>query len=698
MAALAVICIAIWCSVYDRWNADDWRVPVEYGLNPAAADVKGVLSGFRAAQDGNFFPGVFHYEPRLNAPFVANWNDSPMTEDVMIWGTGILARVIGFFPAANFLLLFAQMLAVLAFYYAARQMGCGWTWSAAAALLYGLAPYAFAHSLHHVDIACYWHIPPDLLVCFWAANGNGLRFRTRHYSLALALAIITGLQNVYYTNIFIQLMGISLVIQWIRHGRRDLRAYLPPLSIMAAAFGAFFVLAVRAPVYGLLHGHNLTATVRNYAQMEFYGLKLLDFFIPFPTHRIASFASLGERYQLSTILPAETPPACYFGLAGIAAFLWLAVYTVRCAIARPVRRIPLEAVQVLWVFFYGVVGGINGFIGMMNFQLFRSTTRFCIVILAVALLFAIRRLSLISRRWGTPWAFVAPLVIGFFAIWEILPTTAGEPISAVAAQVNSDRVFAQAMESKFPKGMIFQLPVMDFPESPIPGLSAYDHFRPYLYTQDLRFSFGTDKGRPQNAWQRVILGMSPAEQIAALEKYGFSGIYINRAAYSDGGQKLLDQYKAAGRGDVIESVRQDLACVALKPSPNPVLPPPGPFFATGWYVEQDSEEGQRVHIATAGKAYLQLANPTNGPVVKYANFLVAAMAPRLVKIEGAGAYQSWHVDQRSPAKVTNLRLSLEPGDNQVVFSTEAPPTMQQIGPITFYVVNFDLSDSPKPEE
>ena len=523
MALLAAITITIWCSVYGRWSAESWSAPVEYGLNPAAGDVMGEFAVFKAAEEGHYFPGVFHSVPRLNAPYVANWNDYPSPEDFMFWGTGLLAKVIGFFPAVNFLLLLVQILATLAFYYTARRFKCGWLWGGGAALLYGLSPYAFAHSLHHVDIACYWHVPLGLLVCFWIANGKGLRFGTRDYWIALAVAAITGLQNVYYTNVFIQLVGISLIIQWMRQGWREWRVCLPPMTIGGAAFGVFVLMVVRVPLYAMLHGHNSTATVRTYAQMEYYGLKLIDMFIPFPTHRFPLFASLGARYEAWTILPAEIPPACYLGLVGIAAFLWLAIYTVRNAISRPARKIPLEAVQAGWVFIYGMVGGVNAFIGVMKFQLFRSTTRFCIVIMAITLLFAIRRLSLMAKRWPAPWPKLAPLAIVVFGLWEFLPPTAGEDIRFVAALEKSDMLFCQAMEATLPKGgMVFQLPVMDYPETPIPGISAYDHFRPYIYTENLRFSFGADKGRPGNAWQRVVAGMKPAQQIAVLEQLGFS--------------------------------------------------------------------------------------------------------------------------------------------------------------------------------
>ncbi|HEX4085204.1 MAG TPA: hypothetical protein VHY22_09850 [Chthoniobacteraceae bacterium] len=693
-AVLAVLCMIIWCTVYGRLSTESWGIPIEYGITADRADVKSDIAGFKAAQDGYFWPIVFHSEPRLNAPYVANWNDYPVTEDFLIWGTGLMAKVIGLFPACNVMIMMLQVFAALAFYYAARRLKCDWKWAFCGALFFGFAPFGFAHSLHHFVITAYGHMALALLVCFWITNGSGLRIGTRDYWISIGIAVLTGWLNVYFTNIFIQIVGIGLIIQWVRHGWR---AALPAFTIGCAAFAAFMVMNLDTIGYAILHGHNPSVATRTYAHLEYYALKLVDCFIPFPTHRIPAFANIGKRFYLWTILPAEIPPACYFGLVGIAAFLWLVGYAVRVAIVRDRKRIPLEATLVFWTFIYATVGGVNGMLGVLKFEMFRSTTRYCIVILAISLLFAARRLSLISRRWRSPWPMVAPLLISVFGLWEVLPPTAGEDMRYVAAQVDSDRKFATDMEKTLPKaGMVFQLPVMDFPESPIPGIPAYDHFRPYFYTQNLRYSFGTDKGRPRDAWQRLIVPMTPAEQIAALEKYGFSGIYVNRDGYPDHGNALLAEYRAAGRTDVIESPRNDLFCVVLHPSPNPVLPPPGPLFADGWYPEQDSPNGQRDHLAS-GNGYVILTNPTNAPVDKYAAFYVATAAPRTVTLQGDGAYESWHVDQQHAGKASNIRLTLPPGESKLFFSTDAPATPGQMGMMTFDIVNFTLSEAPNPE-
>ncbi len=335
--------------------------------------------------------------------------------------------------------------------------------------------------------------------------------------------------------------------------------------------------------------------------------------------------------------------------------------------------------------------------GVLKFEMFRSTTRYCIVLLCLALLFAVRRLSLISRRWSPVLAYVVPFAIAAAGLWEFLPPTAGEDMLTTQTVVDSDRTFAQEMEAALPKGgMVFQLPVMDYPESPS-LLPAYDHFRPFLYTKDLHYSFGSDKGRVRDAWQRVVAGLTPAGQIAALESYGFSGIYINGEAYPDGGDSIIEQFKAAGRTDILVSPRRDLFCVVLQPSPNPVLPPPGPLFAEGWYTEQDEPNGERINPAQAN-ADVILTNPTDHPIDKYANFYIVTIAPRTVIAKGDGIYQSWHVDQKTPARVANMHLTLPPGEGRLYFTTDAPPTPTQVGPISFDIVNFELTDSPRTEQ
>jgi hypothetical protein len=127
--------------------------------------------------------------------------------------------------------------------------------------------------------------------------------------------------------------------------------------------------------------------------------------------------------------------------------------------------------------------------------------------------------------------------------------------------------------------MLFQLPVVDFPEGQrVLGASDYEHLRPYLHAKRLRFSYGSDKGRRQDAWQRRVESLEPVPMAEALERMGFAGILVNRKAYPDGAQELRGALTAAGRPEAWESPDRDFLFVRLTPGPSPeppdgVLPP-----------------------------------------------------------------------------------------------------------------------------
>jgi hypothetical protein len=328
---------------------------------------------------------------------------------------------------------------------------------------------------------------------------------------------------------------------------------------------------VNTLVYVFQHGSNYAALDRRYQWLEIYGLKLTDMVVPPPDHPFAAFAAWGASYGKATILsPGEIPPSAYLGLIGLGSLAWL----VWASLQRLLRQAipPLEAFMILWTILYANVGGINGIIGTLGFDLFRATTRYSIFILCLALMFACRRLSQLAWQ---PRALVYPLAVLLvaFAWWDQTPPPiSAADLAATAAAVESDRDFTQEMERRLPaRAMVFQLPVMDYPEKGVGVVPPYDHFRPYLYSQGLRFSYGSEKGRPQESWQHAVDQMSLPAIITLLESYGFSAIYVNLDVMPDHGAALISSLREKNH-PLIESERNDLLCIVIQPSPQPALP------------------------------------------------------------------------------------------------------------------------------
>jgi phosphoglycerol transferase len=234
----------------------------------------------------------------------------------------------------------------------------------------------------------------------------------------------------------------------------------------------------------------------------------------------------------------------------------------------------MEAWWILWIVLMFTTGGLNAMLGAAGFTMFRATCRYSVVILVICLLYAARRLTAMEAvakdrdldgtngiLWGTVVA-----MSGLVILCDQVPRAlSADYTNAVAALVDSDRRFVTEMEAALPQGAkVFQLPVMEYPESPVAGLGSYEHFRPYLYSSKLHYSFGSQKGRAREAWQKELASLPIEKVIEELESRGFGAVYINRRGFPDGARAIEDSIREMGfTRPLIRSPAGDLDCIVL---------------------------------------------------------------------------------------------------------------------------------------
>jgi phosphoglycerol transferase len=130
--------------------------------------------------------------------------------------------------------------------------------------------------------------------------------------------------------------------------------------------------------------------------------------------------------------------------------------------------------------------------------------------------------------------------------------------------VESDREFTAKLEASLPdKAMVMQIPAYAFPEMSYPALGVGDHLRPFLYSRDLRFSFGGIKGRAPDVWFSKLGQLSFPEALQQIRRRGYQALYFNRNAFPDRGTAMLATLADRGFRQVIESRAGDLVCVPL---------------------------------------------------------------------------------------------------------------------------------------
>jgi phosphoglycerol transferase len=567
IVALALFASVCWCYVTGRTDEATWSIPLEYGMMGADGDAGEALSRIKAASEGEYLPALVKNITRVGAPYYGNWSDYPVVEEWQFFLPGMLAKWIGVFAAANVAVMMAQVLACLCFYFTARLLDCKWWWAMAGGVAFGFAQFALARSIHHLTVTNYWYVPICILIAGWVARNQLGESRGGRYAWVLGASFFIGMQNPYYTNMFLQLTLLGAFYQYFRNGWKPV---MQAGGIVAASAAGFIVMSLDTLIYHLQHGSNPGAIVREYRWLELSALKFVDLLIPPPDHSL--LGGIGQAYYKMVAFPGEVGPSCYLGLAGIAALVWLAVVSVRRLVTTPGRNLPLETWQLLWILAYSTVGGLNCLGGVFGVTVFRSSTRYCIFILPIVLLFALRRLS--QKRLDTETGVTLAGVCALLALWDQTPPVPAPALTeAMARVVDSDRQFTAQMEARLPKrAMVFQVPIMEFPETPS-TIPAYDHFRPYLHSTDLRFSFGGVKGRPWHEWQKDVgKSQSLGEVIHSVESYGFAAIYVNGAGFQDKGAGIKSGFKQLGYSEMIESKRGDLFCVLIHPSITPTLP------------------------------------------------------------------------------------------------------------------------------
>jgi hypothetical protein len=658
---LVLVTTLLWCAHYDRWTAASWSIPTDY-----QGDSLEILTRIAATMEGDAPPLRPQVISRLGAPHGANWSAYPSSDLPLVWGIGQVARVIGLFPAVNLALLLATVTSALAFYGCTRWLRARWEWAFAGALLFAFTVQTFQRGLPHLFLVFSWTVPMALLTCALVACSRRLRLAGWSGGFCVGTAALIGIGNPYTVFLFLQLLGWALLAQWLGERRRE--NLLTGGAALAAVILAFA--AVESHLWlGTADTAARSPLVRSYAGTEIYALKPLDLLVPPSHHRSGAMAGIGRRYAHWSEWRSNESFLPYLGLVGVAGLVWLVAAALRAVLRR--RRLPGAVLPAGWVLVFASVGGLTNMFALVSGLLvFRATNRFSIFISAVVLMFLVSRLS----RWavGRPaWMRgAAALLVAGVGLADQLPPAPGlERQRQIAERVDADRELARMLEGRLPPGaMVFQLPVLEFPEvEPPHQLEDYEYFRPYLAARSLRFSYGTLKRRSRGYWQRDLASLPAPDLVPKLERYGFAALYFDRRAYPDRGEQLLDELRAMGRTEHLEGRRGQQVVVLLRPAERPEKPMARHLtFGRGWHRARPDEPRWAY-----GPASLSYFNPLPRPATVRVRLVVTAVDERQLGIRFNNT-QLIEVRPGRGRRDVELTLTLRPGPNRIDIDSRAP--------------------------
>jgi len=581
-AAAVFLCLVILVFVMKLWNASP-RIPFEYGGDALfhGMVIKGIIdNGWYLRNNLIGMPGgadVFYFPMADNLHFLIIKFFSIFTSDYAL--------------IFNFYFLLTFPLTTISSLYVFRHFRISYLIAVLGSLLYTFLPYHFFRNQHHLVLAGYYIVPLIVMVILWVFSGKlapsqgddkkrGLRLDLRRKpliaSIVICLLVASGGLGYYafFACFFLLVAGVAGSIY-----AKNLRHLKIALMLTAVVFAGFLINILPNMIYISSQGESQTVK-RGTGEAEIYGLKITQLLLPIDGHRIPALARLKQKYNSSTPLVNENSNATLgvMGSIGFFALLgWLFFWK------PPAGQIPaddepgtllshLSLLNITGVLL-ATIGGFASLFALLISPQMRSYNRISIYLAFFALFAVVLLLENIRRRFDTPRSeTIFHASLGIILLLGIFDQTARNiffvpDYAGFKAENANDTDFVKRIESTVPAGvMIFQLPYVQFPESPaVNQMQDYEEFRPYLHSRNLRWSYGAIKDKATSRWQMTTANLPADQLVETLSLAGFSGIYVDRKGYADQATELEGKLRGVLNIEPLVSANKQMSFFDLGP-------------------------------------------------------------------------------------------------------------------------------------
>jgi len=580
-AAAVALCLVILTCVMKLWRAD-LRTPFEYGGDALfhGMVIKSIIdNGWYLQNNLTGMPGgseVFYF---------------PMADNLHF----LLIKLFSFFTSDyalifNFYFLLTFPLTTISSLYVFRHFRISYLIALLGSLLYTFLPYHFFRNEHHLVLAGYYIVPLMVMVLLWILSGKltsqtsgnegrpKSRLSTKRFiaSVVICLLIASGGLGYYafFACFFLLIAGLTAAFY-----RKAARPLILALLLVAVVFGGFVINLLPNVIYIRRQGESTTVQ-RGLGEAEAYGLKIAQLLLPIDGHRLAVLARLKEKYNSAAPLVNENRNATLgvIGSIGFLALLGWLLFWKPAGRQMPTDDDPATLLSHLSLLNIGgvllaTIGGFASLFALLISPQMRSYNRVSVYIaffslFAVMLLLEnVGRRTNLGRRRG-----IFQTALGLILLLGVLDQT-GTGVyfvphyAAFIAESESDADFVNRIEAAVPSGvMIFQLPYVAFPENPpINQMQDYEHFRPYLHSKKLRWSYGAIKERGTANWQMTTANLPADQFLEAISLAGFSGVYVDRKGYTDDGADLEAKLRSLLEVDPLISGNKQMSFFDLGP-------------------------------------------------------------------------------------------------------------------------------------
>ena len=505
-----------------------------------------------------------YFNPSLGAPEVSELVDTPFFDLNLILETFLLSN---FLPSANSIVYILYILtfpfAALTMYFLLCKLLRSTFLKVFLSIAYAITPYHFFRGMGHLTLSHYYVIPIALylMILVYEEEFSGImptRYRSQKWKTIImyAACIILGTGNIYYA--FFGLFCVSCAFLGKLINKKNItsffQSFIHEACVIYAIFIGVFIGLLPKIIYTIQNGKNEVAGSRIPLESEMYALKIIQLLLPTQTNRIRSLAELNLTYSSNAVDINENSWSSLGVIASIGflvSCIWIIVRIVSKKgeekIHTQASRINLYSFTILAILLYSMAGGFGAFVNYWITPEIRCFNRSSIFIAALSLcILGIMGEEFLARKkkylgyvqyaiWGG---------LGVFVLYSEVPINNSGWQNNLKQKDESLTAFFDEVEGSLSdNAMVYELPYMNFPENgPIVDMEDYEPAIGYLYSDNIRWSYGGMRGRESVAESLFVDDGMSMSFIKGLLDTGYSGVYIDTKGYEDGGKKIISFY------------------------------------------------------------------------------------------------------------------------------------------------------------
>jgi phosphoglycerol transferase len=508
------------------YSLDKFSFSTPYLYGGGAGDTFAFLIAIERIGEGSVYHSL-----RMGWPFGSNSITYPFADIYVIaLIKGLFAISSNAIPVLNTYIVISLILTFYSAYYVLRKLLSNDFSAFVGGILFSVASFSidrifFGHFTYILNIP----IPLYFFFAIKLIQGEGIN-KCIYYIIFVSL----GFFGIYYS-LFGAIIIFSAGIINITN-QKKIRAVMNPLICLVGILSGLLIALTPSIYYQYQNKNSPNSIIRNSAESEIYGLKIIQLTLPRDGHQVKKLAELKEGYNKSNPLVNENSSASLglFGIIGFFLSFFIIIFSSNLRMNKN-DNIYIFSQLIFILFLFGTIGGLGSIFSHALPIPIRAWNRVAIFIdfaaLAILLLLYSKLFICLRHRLFLTFILFLTLSLGIF---DQLKSPCKNCVIENIASYYDDKKFINSInETENEIKAIYQMPYMPYPESPpLYGLKDYELGLGFVHSKNLNWSYGVIKNSPGDQSFKELSKKSISEQISVIKRMGFAGVYFDSRGLS----------------------------------------------------------------------------------------------------------------------------------------------------------------------